>query len=345
MNKFLNIRYKYLSVDIMASEISDLEQLVEQAKKDIDTSNLDDYVYGILSELKDNVINNISNIKIASDLVTSLICNNNIFLRAGRLNDLRSTLTLLTESESLEGSDSRGIDTYLNFLDEIQNFNKIFNDSRYDDEWKESFYREQREYFYVYINYLDHDDFITNIVAKKYLALTELNLGNTDVALELFNECISEINDYFNFEYLNNKITESKILVEDEEMYHALRLAGDIEFNASRLEVDDYEAEMCRLEGAINYWNDSLKSCPSYLNNTDTQLKLLDTCTLYGLELINTNISDRNLVSPIYSLAENLAEAIKNNEPTRDIEATHILYRFETFELKYNRFKRKMVSD
>ena len=52
----------------MASVISDLAQLVEQAEKDIDTSNLDSYVSDILSELNENVINNISDIEIASNL-------------------------------------------------------------------------------------------------------------------------------------------------------------------------------------------------------------------------------------------------------------------------------------
>ena len=245
-----------------------LEWLVEKAEKKIDPSvDLESYVDGVLLEL-DNIIElmpklneDLDNDKLTQNiyhLTQSFVYNHKIFLKTGRLKDLRHGLDLL--SEQLIGTENN-LDRYVSFIDEIQKHDTNMNND-ISENLKVQFYKKQSKYFSECILDLDYDDYVNTLIAKKYQAITEMTLDNDDLALELFNECIDDIDHLYGLEDINEQIATKNPL--DEETYHALRLLGDIGFEVAKLEDTTYE-RISSLSTSIAYREGALDCCPLYL--------------------------------------------------------------------------------
>ncbi|MCK5062321.1 MAG: hypothetical protein KAR23_00180, partial [Candidatus Aenigmarchaeota archaeon] len=138
-------------------------------------------------------------------------------------------------------------------------------------------------------------------------------------ALSQFNECISELEDMFCLENVYNKIQHRNTLTGEE--YHALELAGSVEFNAAMLEQDG-EEKINRLDNAISWRNHTLDLCPSYLNDATARYELINayaTLAEYMIEncpekdmkhLLDTYREMRMLRQEILKISPNLNEKI-----------------------------------
>ena len=307
-------------------ENMDIKWLVDTAKNKIDTSNLNNYTKGILSEL-DNMVNllpqldmNIEKNKLSKNLyqlTQSLVHNSQPFLLAGKLDDLRLKLEPL--SDHLNNDDKNSFDIYLEFIDSIINSDKLLKDNNHDEKWKKSFYRPESVILKEISDYFTIEDSITSIMADNYHGLAERNMGNEGAALSQFNECISELEDMFCLENVYNKIQHRNTLTGEE--YHALELAGSVEFNAAMLEQDG-EEKINRLDNAISWRNHTLDLCPSYLNDATARYELINayaTLAEYMIEncpekdmkhLLDTYREMRMLRQEILKISPNLNEKI-----------------------------------
>ncbi|NOQ37721.1 hypothetical protein GQ472_02420 [archaeon] len=259
----------------------DIKWLVETARNKIDTSDLNNYVNGVLSELDhigeilpqlDMAIEKDKLSKNLYQLTQSLVHNSQTFLLAEKLDELRSKLKPLSDY-LCDDNDKNSFNIYLEFIDGIINNDKLLKDNNHDDEWKESFYRRESVILKEISDYFTMEDSIISIMADNCHGLAEMNMGNKDAALAQFNKCISELEEMFCHEDLYNKIQHRNTLTEDE--YHALGLAGSVEFNAAMLEQDG-EEKINRLDNAISWRNHTLDLCPSYLNNTKAIYELIN---------------------------------------------------------------------
>jgi len=189
-------------------ENMDIKWLVEGAKNKIDTSNLNNYINGVLLEL-DNMVDILPQLDMAIEknklknklsknlyqLTQSLVHNSQPFLLAGKLDDLRSALEPL--SDHLNDDDKNSFDIYLEFIDGIINSDKLLKDNNHADEWKKSFYRRESVILKEISDYFTIEDSITSIMADNYNGLAEINMGNEGAALSQFNKCISELEEMF----------------------------------------------------------------------------------------------------------------------------------------------------
>jgi len=331
-------------------ENMDMKWLVEGAENKIETSDLNKYVKAVLSEL-DNMVEilpkwdmAIDNKKLSKNLyqlTQSLVHNSQTFLLAEKLDELRSKLGSLSDYLA-DDNDKNSFDIYLEFIDGIINNDKLLKDNNHADEWKESFYRRESVILKEISDYFSMEDSITSIMAGNYHGLAESDRGNEDAALAQFNKCMSELEDMFGLENIYNKIQHRNTLTDDE--YHAVELAGSVEFNAAMLEKDGAE-KISRLDNAISWREHALDFCPPYLNDSTARYELIYAyATLAEYMLENCPEKDMKHLLDAYREMHMLKQDILNISPYLNEKIDFIYSVTELYESKIKPMEDKVYN-